>query len=113
MVADNESGQSIKSEVRTSFGMFLHKAQVPMFKKNYDHLPKDTYFGMYKESTRGIYEAIELRDRGSDYFGKSVSKAVANVNIIIGPALIEKVCLQLVFAFNFMSVMFHELMILF
>ncbi|CAK7339391.1 unnamed protein product [Dovyalis caffra] len=26
---------------------------VSMFKKNYDHLPKDTYFGMYKESTRG------------------------------------------------------------
>ncbi|KAK8546119.1 hypothetical protein V6N13_067353 [Hibiscus sabdariffa] len=24
-----------------------------MFKKNYDHLPKETYFGMYKESTRG------------------------------------------------------------
>lgn len=24
-----------------------------MFKRNYDHLPKDTYFGMYKESTRG------------------------------------------------------------
>lgn len=24
-----------------------------MFKKNYDHLPKDTYFGMYKEATRG------------------------------------------------------------
>ena len=24
-----------------------------MFKKNYDHLTKDTYFGMYKESTRG------------------------------------------------------------
>lgn len=23
-----------------------------MFKKNYDHLPKDTYFGMYKEATR-------------------------------------------------------------
>ncbi|XP_047341492.1 glycosyltransferase-like KOBITO 1 [Impatiens glandulifera] len=27
--------------------------EVSMFKKNYDHLPKDTYFGMYKESTRG------------------------------------------------------------
>ncbi|XP_062230180.1 glycosyltransferase-like KOBITO 1, partial [Phragmites australis] len=27
--------------------------QVSMFKKNYDHLPKDTYFGMYKEATRG------------------------------------------------------------
>ncbi|KAL5543654.1 hypothetical protein UlMin_007438 [Ulmus minor] len=25
---------------------------VSMFKRNYDHLPKDTYFGMYKESTR-------------------------------------------------------------
>ncbi|KAF3437384.1 hypothetical protein FNV43_RR20137 [Rhamnella rubrinervis] len=27
--------------------------EVTMFKRNYDHLPKDTYFGMYKESTRG------------------------------------------------------------
>lgn len=27
--------------------------QVTMFKKNYDHLPKDTYFGMYKDSVRG------------------------------------------------------------
>ncbi|XP_042060959.1 glycosyltransferase-like KOBITO 1 [Salvia splendens] len=27
--------------------------EVSMFKKNYDHLTKDTYFGMYKESTRG------------------------------------------------------------
>ncbi|KAI3968253.1 hypothetical protein MKX01_018556 [Papaver californicum] len=27
-------------------------SEVSMFKKNYDHLPKDTYFGMYKEATR-------------------------------------------------------------
>ncbi|XP_020097677.1 glycosyltransferase-like KOBITO 1 [Ananas comosus] len=27
--------------------------EVSMFKKNYDHLPKDTYFGLYKEATRG------------------------------------------------------------
>ncbi|PON51203.1 Glycosyltransferase-like KOBITO [Trema orientale] len=27
--------------------------EVSMFKRNYDHLPKDTYFGMYKDSTRG------------------------------------------------------------
>ncbi|KHG03376.1 hypothetical protein F383_09654 [Gossypium arboreum] len=27
--------------------------EVSMFKKNYDHLPKDVYFGNYKESTRG------------------------------------------------------------
>lgn len=24
-----------------------------MFKKNYDHLPKDVYFGNYKDATRG------------------------------------------------------------
>ncbi|KAK1327077.1 hypothetical protein QJS10_CPA01g01948 [Acorus calamus] len=28
-------------------------SEVSMFKKNYDHLPKETYFGMYKEATRG------------------------------------------------------------
>ncbi|KAJ4969605.1 hypothetical protein NE237_002704 [Protea cynaroides] len=28
-------------------------SEVSMFKKNYDHLTKDVYFGMYKESTRG------------------------------------------------------------
>ncbi|GAA0174895.1 glycosyltransferase [Lithospermum erythrorhizon] len=27
--------------------------EVSMFKKNYDHLTKDTYFSMYKEATRG------------------------------------------------------------
>uniref|UniRef100_A0A3Q7IP06 phosphopyruvate hydratase n=1 Tax=Solanum lycopersicum TaxID=4081 RepID=A0A3Q7IP06_SOLLC len=38
----------------------------------------------------GIYEALELRDGGSEYLGKGVSKAVNNVNSIIGPALIGK-----------------------
>ncbi|OIW21252.1 hypothetical protein TanjilG_31182 [Lupinus angustifolius] len=28
-------------------------SEVSMFKKNYDHLPKDTYFGTYKDSVRG------------------------------------------------------------
>ncbi|CAN6561821.1 unnamed protein product [Malus baccata var. baccata] len=27
--------------------------EVSMFKRNYDHVPKDTYFGMYKESVHG------------------------------------------------------------
>lgn len=31
MVADNESGKSIESEVRTSSGMFLRKRQVSKF----------------------------------------------------------------------------------
>ncbi|GJW43440.1 DNA topoisomerase 2 [Tanacetum coccineum] len=33
---------------------------------------------------------IELRDGGSDYLGKGVSKVVVNVNTIIGPALVGK-----------------------
>ena len=33
--------------------VFYPCKQVSMFKRNYDHLPKDTYFGMYKESTHG------------------------------------------------------------
>ncbi|MCH90843.1 SDL-1 protein [Trifolium medium] len=33
--------------------MAIVTARVTMFKKNYDHLPKDTYFGMYKDSVRG------------------------------------------------------------
>ncbi|KAG6596955.1 Glycosyltransferase-like protein, partial [Cucurbita argyrosperma subsp. sororia] len=28
-------------------------SEVSMFKKNYDHLPKDVYFGNYKDATRG------------------------------------------------------------
>ncbi|KAG5558437.1 hypothetical protein RHGRI_008390 [Rhododendron griersonianum] len=41
-------------------------------------------------ASTGIYEALELRDGGSDYLGKGVLKAVDNVNSIIGPALIGK-----------------------
>ncbi|XP_073066718.1 enolase-like [Primulina eburnea] len=41
-------------------------------------------------ASTGIYEALELRDGGSDYLGKGVSKAVNNVNSIIGPALVGK-----------------------
>ena len=37
------------------------------------------------------YESIELRDNEkSFYFGKGVSKAIDNVNTIIGPALLGK-----------------------
>ncbi|XVF50694.1 hypothetical protein PTKIN_Ptkin04bG0122900 [Pterospermum kingtungense] len=41
-------------------------------------------------ASTGIYEALELRDGGSDYLGKGVLKAVENVNAIIGPALVGK-----------------------
>ena len=40
-------------------------------------------------ASTGAHEAVELRDgKKTEYFGKGVTKAVANVNNIIGPALI-------------------------
>lgn len=39
-------------------------------------------------ASTGEYEALELRDKGKDYMGKGVLKAVANVNNIIAPALL-------------------------
>lgn len=42
-------------------------------------------------ASTGIYEALELRDGDkSQYMGKGVSKAVNNVNTVIGPAIIGK-----------------------
>ncbi|KAG2309201.1 hypothetical protein Bca4012_081883 [Brassica carinata] len=57
-------------------------------------------------ASTGIYEALELRDGGSDYLGKGVSKAVGNVNNIIGPVLIGKDPTQQTAIDNFMV---HEL----
>ncbi|KAG6509224.1 hypothetical protein ZIOFF_034615 [Zingiber officinale] len=53
-------------------------------------------------SPKCVYEALELRDGGSDYLGKGVLKAVANVNAIIGPALIGKDPTEQVEIDNFM-----------
>ncbi|KAL4573135.1 hypothetical protein LXL04_019930 [Taraxacum kok-saghyz] len=50
----------------------------------------------------GIYEALELRDGGSDYLRKGVLKAVDNVNSIIGPSLIGKDPLEQTKIDNFM-----------
>eukprot|EP00951_Prasinocladus_malaysianus_P032183 scaffold312202_cov47-Prasinocladus_malaysianus.AAC.1 len=41
-------------------------------------------------ASTGIYEAVELRDGGDAYMGKGVTKAVANLNDIIAPAIIGK-----------------------
>ncbi|CAL5045594.1 unnamed protein product [Urochloa decumbens] len=53
-------------------------------------------------ASTGIYEALELRDGGSDYLGKGVLKAVSNVNSIIGPAIIGKDPTEQVEIDNFM-----------
>lgn len=42
-------------------------------------------------ASTGVYEALELRDKdATKYMGKGVSKAIHNVNTIIGPALLGK-----------------------
>ncbi|RVW90673.1 Enolase [Vitis vinifera] len=53
-------------------------------------------------ASTGIYEALELRDGGSDFLGKGVLKAVENVNAIIAPALIGKDPTEQVKIDNFM-----------
>jgi len=39
-------------------------------------------------ASTGAYEAVELRDGGSTYMGKGVSKAIANINDVLAPAVI-------------------------
>ena len=39
-------------------------------------------------ASTGAYEACELRDGGSRYLGKGVLQAVANVNDVLGPAVL-------------------------
>jgi enolase len=41
-------------------------------------------------ASTGIYEALELRDKTEEYHGKGVGKAIANINNIIAPAVVEK-----------------------
>lgn len=58
-------------------------------------LPLSHPLGLFRAAvpsgaSTGIYEANELRDSGKDYHGKSVTKAVGNINKIIAPALIKK-----------------------
>jgi len=47
-------------------------------------------------ASTGIHEALELRDNDkTKYHGKSVLKAIANVNTVIAPKLVGSVCLCL------------------
>src|SRR5690606_910063 len=41
-------------------------------------------------ASTGTYEAVELRDGGPRYGGYGVRKAVANVNAVLGPAVIGR-----------------------
>ena len=39
-------------------------------------------------ASTGTYEALELRDGGKPFMGKHVTKAIANVNNVIAPAIV-------------------------
>ncbi|CAD8057344.1 unnamed protein product [Paramecium sonneborni] len=70
-ILDSRGNPTVEADVITSKGVF--RSAVP------------------SGASTGIYEALELRDGDkSRYLGKGVTKAVANVNEIIGPALIGK-----------------------
>jgi enolase len=45
-------------------------------------------------ASTGQFEAVELRDGGERYGGKGVTKAVANVNETIAPALVDEEALE-------------------
>nr|Q43321.1 RecName: Full=Enolase; AltName: Full=2-phospho-D-glycerate hydro-lyase; AltName: Full=2-phosphoglycerate dehydratase [Alnus glutinosa]CAA63121.1 enolase [Alnus glutinosa] len=70
-IFDSRGNPTVEAEVTTANGV-VSRAAVP------------------SGASTGVYEALELRDGGSDYLGKGVLKAVDNVNKIIGPALIGK-----------------------
>lgn len=66
-VFDSRGNPTIEVDVETGDGVF--RAMVP------------------SGASTGIHEALELRDGGSSFLGKGVSKAVANVNEVIAPKL--------------------------
>eukprot|EP00443_Scrippsiella_acuminata_P131849 CAMPEP_0115736796 /NCGR_PEP_ID=MMETSP0272-20121206/87448_1 /TAXON_ID=71861 /ORGANISM="Scrippsiella trochoidea, Strain CCMP3099" /LENGTH=323 /DNA_ID=CAMNT_0003181001 /DNA_START=97 /DNA_END=1066 /DNA_ORIENTATION=+ len=69
-IFDSRGNPTVEVEVTTGQGVF--RAAVP------------------SGASTGENEACELRDGGKDYLGKGVLKAVANVNSVIGPALVGK-----------------------
>jgi enolase len=67
-IIDSRGNPTVEVDMVTTDGMF--RASVP------------------SGASTGIYEAVELRDGGKRYLGKGVLKACANVNDVIGPAIV-------------------------
>lgn len=68
-IFDSRGNPTVEVDVITSRGLF--RAAVP------------------SGASTGIHEALELRDDEKSYMGKSVLKAISNVNNIIAPALVK------------------------
>jgi len=69
-ILDSRKNPTVEVELETDKGVF--KASVP------------------SGASRGKYEAVELRDKGKAYQGMGVSKAVKNINKVIGPKVKNK-----------------------
>ncbi|MBN2250911.1 MAG: phosphopyruvate hydratase [Candidatus Altiarchaeota archaeon] len=73
-VLDSRGNPTVEAEVRTRNG--ISRAIVP------------------SGASTGIHEALELRDKGKDFLGKGVSRAVANVNDTIARMITGMDCLK-------------------
>jgi enolase len=62
-IIDSRGNPTVEVDITTAHGTFT--ASVP------------------SGASTGIYEAVELRDGGSRYMGKGVTKAVSNVNTVL------------------------------
>eukprot|EP00753_Platysulcus_tardus_P002878 PLAT11983.1.p2 GENE.PLAT11983.1~~PLAT11983.1.p2 ORF type:complete len:459 (+),score=235.54 PLAT11983.1:36-1379(+) len=70
-IFDSRGNPTVEVDVTTARGVF--RAAVP------------------SGASTGIYEALELRDKDPEaYHGKGVSKAVENINTVIGPAILGR-----------------------
>jgi len=69
-IFDSRGNPTVEVDVTTDRGLF--RAAVP------------------SGASTGIHEALELRDKGTEYMGKGVGKAIENVNSIIAPAILGK-----------------------
>jgi len=67
-ILDSRGNPTVEADIYTSSG-FFGRAAVP------------------SGASTGIYEAVELRDGGTAWMGKGVTKAVANINNIIAPSI--------------------------
>lgn len=70
MIYDSRGNPTVECDIVTQQGQF--RAAVP------------------SGASTGIYEALELRDNKKDWHGKGVSKAIENINKIIGPLILGK-----------------------
>ncbi|CAD5114359.1 DgyrCDS3496 [Dimorphilus gyrociliatus] len=69
-IFDSRGNPTVEVDLTTDKGMF--RAAVP------------------SGASTGIYEALEMRDKATEYHGKGVLKAVNNVNTVIAEALVDK-----------------------